>query len=165
VDELQVALLAARDARQALLQAHAPPPGAALLAVSLAVPGGEKEPPGALALLAWAMVRLTVGLPCATPLHSAGDPAGPFVLLAVAAPPAQVKRLAVAIEEAAPVARLLDLDVYDGAGRPVDRAALGLPPRACLLCPEPARECLRAARHPPADVIARAHALLRDADA
>jgi len=46
----EAAALAARDARQALLDAHRPAPGAALVALGLNVPGPEREPPGALEL-------------------------------------------------------------------------------------------------------------------
>jgi holo-ACP synthase len=154
-------LLEARDARQALLEAHRPRPGAALLAVSLAIPGAEKEPPGALELFAWALVQAVTRLPGARPLHSGGDALGPFGLLLVpAAAAAAVKRTCLAIEGARPAARLVDLDVYDPDGRQLDRAALGLPPRACLCCTAPAHECIRAARHPLPDVLARVHALL-----
>jgi len=157
---LQAALLAARDARQALLDAHRPAPGQALLAVSLNVPGPEKEPPGALELFAWAVARACVALPGVRPLHSQGDAAGPFALLAVAAPPGEAKRICLSIEAERPAARLLDLDVHGEDGRAVDRSALGLPPRACLLCGEPARECIRAARHPLADLQAKVRTLL-----
>ena len=55
-------------------------------------------------------------------------------LLAVEGEPAALKRLAVAIEDADPLGRLLDIDVLDPAGAPVSRQALGLPERTCLLC-------------------------------
>ena len=129
---MQAALLEARDARQALLEAGRPPAGAALLAVSLALPGADKEPPGALALFTWALAQAVVRLPGARPLHSGGDALGPFALLAVPAAPEAVKRTCLAVEAARPAARLVDLDVYDADGRQLDRAALGLPPRACL---------------------------------
>ena len=50
-------------------------------------------------------------------------------LLAVEGEPAALKRLAVAIEDADPLGRLLDIDVLDPAGAPVSRQALGLPER------------------------------------
>jgi holo-ACP synthase len=159
------ALLEARDARQALLEAHRPPPGAALLAVSLAIPGAEKEPPGALALFAWALAQVVCRLPGARPLHSGGDALGPFGLLEVPAGAAAAKRTCLAVEAARPAARLLDLDVYDPDGRQLDRAALGLPPRACLCCAAPAHECIRAARHSLPEVLARVDALLAGDDA
>jgi holo-ACP synthase CitX len=152
--------LAARDARQALLEAHRPAPGAALVALALNVPGPEREPPGALALFSWALARLALALPGVRPLHSAGDALGPFTLLQVEGDPAEVKRACLAIEEAVPSARLLDLDVYDAAGRQLGRAALGLPPRPCLACAAPAVECIRLGRHPLPELLDRVRALL-----
>jgi holo-ACP synthase len=160
LEALRAALLSARDARAALLLAHRPAEGEALLAVSLAIPGEEKEPPGGLELFAWAVARAVLALPGVRPLHSAPDALGPFALLAVAAPPEPVKRACVDLEASRPDARLLDLDVYAADGRQVDRAALGLPPRPCLCCEAPAHECVRTGRHPPAEVLARARALL-----
>jgi holo-ACP synthase CitX len=156
----EAAALAARDARQALVEAHRPPAGASLLAVSLNVPGPEREPPGALALQAWAIARAVLALPSARPVHSGGDALGPFALLEVAGAPLEVKRACVAIEAATPAARLVDLDVHGAEGAPVGRAALGLPPRPCLLCPAPAVECMRLARHPLPDLVASVRALL-----
>ncbi len=154
------AVLAARDARQALLDAHRPSPGEALVALALNLPGPEKEPPGALELFAWALAQAAGRHGGARRLHSGADALGPFALLAVPSDSVAVKRACVAVEEARPAARLVDLDVYGAEGRQVDRAALGLPARPCLLCPAPAHECLRAARHPLPDVLARVGALL-----
>lgn len=68
-------------------------------------------------------------------------------LLAVEGEPAALKRLAVAIEDADPLGRLLDIDVLDPAGAPVSRQALGLPERTCLLCGGPAHACARSRAH------------------
>lgn len=160
----QAAALEARDARQALLDAHRAPDGAALVSVALNVPGPDREPPGALGLQAWALARLVAAFPAARPVHSGADALGPFALLVVAGEPREVKRACTAIEAAHPAGRLVDLDVHGPDGAPVGRAALGLPPRACLCCPSPAVECMRLGRHAPADVLARAHALLAALD-
>lgn len=159
--DLQAALLEARDARQALLLAHRPSPGEALVAVALNVPGAEKEPPGALELFSWALVQVAVRLPGVRPVHSGGDALGPFGLLAVAAAPAPAKQACVAIEGSSAAARLVDLDVYDAAGAQLDRAALGLPPRACLCCDEPAADCIRLQRHPLPALLDRVRSLLQ----
>ncbi len=155
--------LAARDARQALLDAQRPPPGSALVAVALNVPGPEREPPGALSLQAWALARLVGAFPAARPVHSGADALGPLALLVVPGEAAAVKGRCLSLEAATPQARLLDLDVYGPDGRPVGRADLGLPPRPCLLCPEPAADCIRLRRHPLADLTARVRALLAHA--
>jgi holo-ACP synthase len=156
----EAAALLARDARQALLDAHRAPAGSALVAVTLNVPGPDREPPGALALQAWALARLVAAFPSAHPVHSGGDALGPFALLLVPGEPLEVKRRCVAVEAAAPAARLVDLDVYGPDGAQAGRAALGLPPRPCLLCEAPAVECIRLGRHPLPAVLARVHAHL-----
>jgi holo-ACP synthase CitX len=152
--------LAARDARQALLDAHRPPAGSALVAVALNVPGPDREPPGALALQAWALSRLVAAFPAARPVHSGGDALGPFALLVVPGAPLEVKRRCVALEAAIPAARLVDLAVLGPDGLPAGRTALGLPSRPCLLCAAPAVECIRLGRHPLAAVLERVHELL-----
>ncbi len=158
-------LLAARDARHALLVGHAAAGHPALVAAALHLPGGEKAPPGASSLFRWALDRLVRTLPQTSPLHLGDDALGPFALLASGAEPAAAKAACVAVEAAHPAARLVDLDVYAPGGVAVDRAALGLAPRPCLLCQAPAHECIRLRRHPLDAVVARARALLADAHA
>ncbi len=132
----------------------------ALLAVSLAIPGADKTPPGAGALFAWASGEIDRAFRGARlRLHHA-DALGPFALWAVPGPAEEVKARCVAIEESSPAARLLDLDVHSPAGAPIDRASLHQPPRACLCCDQPARECIRLGRHGLPELAARARALL-----
>ena len=156
-------VLRAREARQALVEEWAGREGAALVAVALNVPGAEKAPPGARALHGWAVAQVAAALPGRRLVHSGDDALGPFALLAVAAPPAAAKAACLAIEVSRPAARLVDLDVYAPSGAATDRASLGLAPRPCLLCDAPAGECIRLGRHPRADVVTRARALLADA--
>jgi holo-ACP synthase CitX len=139
---LRARLLAARDARQALLDRHLAGGHAAVVSVALNAPGPAKDPPGGAALLRWALAELAVALGGHPPrvLHQGEDALGPFALLAVALPPAAVKEACLALEGAHPAARLLDLDVHPPDGRPIGRDDLGLPPRPCLLCEAPARE-------------------------
>jgi holo-ACP synthase CitX len=134
--------------------------GLVLVTASLAVPGVEKAPPGAAALMAWAVAALAREVPGARRLGATWDALGPFELWTAGGDAAEVKRRCVAVEGAAPAARLVDLDVYSPEGTPVDRASLDLPARACLCCAEPARDCIRARRHPPGDVVASALRLL-----
>lgn len=58
-----------------------------------------------------------------------------------------LKQLAIALEERCPASRLLDLDVLDQEGRQVDRSSLGISPRSCLLCDQPASICARSRAH------------------
>ena len=159
---LRAGLLAARDARQALLDRHLAGGHAAVVAVSLNLPGAEKAPPGAAALFRWALGQLGVALDAHRPrvLHLGDDALGPFALLAAALPPAAAKGACLALEGSRPAGRLLDLDVHGPGGAPVGRAGLGLPPRPCLACDAPARECIRLGRHPAEVLAARVQALL-----
>jgi holo-ACP synthase CitX len=182
-DASRLSVLAARDARQLALERHLGAPGTSagfrrparalfakrnvpgrsspatpletLVAVSLAVPGPDKTPPGADALFAWAVAEARFALDRARVVHASRDALGPFTLLRTRAGCADAKARCVTIEAARSAARLVDLDVYSPDGASLDRTHLGLPPRACLCCPEPAHECVRARRHDP-DLVARA---------
>jgi holo-ACP synthase len=158
-EESKSSILAARDARQAELDRHLGA-GALVLAVSLGIPGAEKEPPGAAALFAWAVGQVLEAFPGARLLHSRSDALGPFALFAAPATPAEAKARCVGIEASSRAARLVDLDVYSPQGASIDRASLHLPPRACLCCEQPARECICLGRHGFPEIVARARALL-----
>jgi holo-ACP synthase len=134
--------------------------GRTLVALSLAVPGAEKPPPGAVALFAWAAGEVSSALPGAARLVALDDALGPFAVWTVAGAPASAKARCMAIEASRPAARLLDLDVYSPEGASLDRASLHHPPRACLCCDQPARDCTRAGRHGFAALAARARDLL-----
>lgn len=62
------------------------------------------------------------------------------------------KRTGIEIEEKHPLGRLMDIDVIDTDGVPLSREAFYAPPRRCLICNRPARECMRAARHSPQEI-------------
>lgn len=68
-------------------------------------------------------------------------------LLALSLPPHAVKGYTTALEEEHPLGRLFDLDVLGADGVPLSRTALGLPPRRCLLCSQPAKLCARGRTH------------------
>jgi holo-ACP synthase CitX len=153
-------LLRARDARQALIdracaghEPRRPARGGAVVFASTAIPGSEKNPEGLERIFAGACERLGSRLE-ATVLERGLDALGPWALFRTSRPSADAKRAAVEVESHHPAGRLLDLDVYDG-GLQVDRASLDMPPRACLVCEEPAVECIRLKRHH-AEELARA---------
>jgi holo-ACP synthase CitX len=154
-------VLAARDARQATMDRWLGA-GSTVVAASLAIPGSCKAPAGAGALFEWAVAEATRDLPGARRVDATTDALGPFELWCTTADAVAAKRRCVAVEAANPAARLVDLDVYSPEGTPVDRASLDLPARRCLCCDEPARDCIRAGRHAPADVVASALRLLAD---
>lgn len=74
-------------------------------------------------------------------------PTGDEALYAVQASPAGLKAITVALEDRDPLGRLYDMDVLEPGGHKVDRATLGLPPRRCLLCQQPAAVCARSRAH------------------
>ena len=66
-----------------------------------------------------------------------------------------VKKACCKIENEHPYGRLMDLDVLERIGdtvAPVSRDRVGEAPRPCLLCPRPARECMRAHTHTPEEI-------------
>jgi|LSQX01.3.fsa_nt_gb holo-ACP synthase/triphosphoribosyl-dephospho-CoA synthase len=86
---------------------------------------------------------------------------GDEALLAVHALSAvEIKRFCVDLEEHAPYARLLDLDVIDEKGLPLNRESLQLPERRCLVCEQPASVCASRAAHDIKIVQAQTEALL-----
>jgi holo-ACP synthase CitX len=99
-------------------------------------------------------------IPAAIVETRAIDPLGPFAILTVDADPYDLKQTCVALETASAVARLVDLDVYSETGVQIDRGRIGCTPRPCLVCEQPAGECIRTQRHAPADVIGKVHELL-----
>lgn len=70
---------------------------------------------------------------------------GPVTLLAVPLSPEELKARCVAFERADTFGDFCDADVW--AGHPLSRAAARLPPRRCLVCHRPAKECIVGCRH------------------
>ena len=145
--KLRSEIIAARDRRQELLQASLGRCCPATLFLSLNIPGPDKNPPGAGRLFSWALRSLLCEYPDMENLTQGSDPLGPYAVILIDREAAEVKRSCIAMETSQPFARLIDLDVFDGNGRPVDRAAVGMLPRPCLLCSRPAVECIRLRRH------------------
>ena len=58
----------------------------------------------------------------------------------------KAKEIAVNIEEGIPEGRILDIDIIVQI-KTISRSDLGLPPRTCLLCSRPAKECARDRSH------------------
>jgi holo-ACP synthase CitX len=146
---VRLALLAARDARAELIAhlAAALPRDHSLVFLSLNVPGASKSSPRLARLARRARRTVLASLPGTDLARDGHDALGPWAAVACAGDAAATKQHAVALEETLPAGRLLDLDVVTSAGAVIGRAALGLPPRRCLVCPEPAVDCIRAGRH------------------
>lgn len=158
-DALRSSLLEARDRRQELLQRQFPAACPALLFFSLNLPGDRKTGARADRLFRWGERALLAALPVQA-VEAGCDALGPFALYRLPITARQAKLAAIEVELAHPAGRLLDLDLYDSTGLPVDRVSLGIPPRACLLCQEAALACIRARRHDSASLQARADAVI-----
>lgn len=153
-------LLVTRDRRQELIEQYLRADYPAVVFLSLVLPGEEKNPAGADALVSWAIRSLVRKLPGLINLNKGSDCLGIYAIMHVALEAAEVKRRCVDIESAEPFARLLDLDVYDRDGVQIDRPRLGFQPRPCLVCDRPAVECIRLRRHTDAEIKGRADELL-----
>jgi triphosphoribosyl-dephospho-CoA synthase len=131
-----------------------------VLVIGVNVPGPSKYRPGLSNLLRGTLDSLcsTAGLKL---LFSQRDLLGPFHIGYCKMPPLDAKRAALAVEAAGPAARLLDIDVYRADGSQVNRTELCLLPRPCLLCAEPARECILLRRHSNAQLLEQVDLLLR----
>ena len=156
-------VLEARDARQealsrALGSAREQQAGC-LLFISTNIPGDDKHRPGLTALVGGALDALRQRIDLRLKV-ARRDIRGPCPRATAGVWALEAKRAAVALEALTPAARLLDLDVYTLDGRQIDRVSLGLPPRPCLVCAEPARECIRAGRHPMPILLSRIDELL-----
>ena len=67
--------------------------------------------------------------------------------------PVELKKIAVHAEETSPLGRLFDIDVLIAEGG-ISRAALGAPPRRCLICQRDAKACARSRAHSMEDLLA-----------
>lgn len=159
LEGLRRRLLEARDARAAL-PASLQYPGPTLF-LSLNVPGPDKSAPRLDRVFALALAAVRRALPASAILADGRDAAGRHAVLGVPAPALDTKLACVRLEESLPFGRLLDLDVVDANGTPMGRASLHLPPRRCLVCEEPAVDCIRAGRHSPHDLASAALQLAR----
>jgi holo-ACP synthase len=159
--KLKTDLLAARDGRQQALEQVLARGQEATLFLSLAIPGGNKRPPGTQRLFHWARQSLVAAYPQLLELRTGGDALGPYAILAGPVDPYQLKRGCVELEGSFATSRLLDADVYTANGVAVDREALQLGQRSCLICEAPAKECILLARHPYAELVRKTDELLR----
>ena len=153
------AILEAREQRWRTKRELAQRFRACVLSLCLNIPGPDKNLPGierAFALLRAALRAAHArelrrgGSGHAAVMHEAtGTGAdGPFHLIVSPLPDFTLKRMAVRLEREHPLGRLADIDILTQAGKPVSRADLGLAPRTCFLCGEPAALCRQEKRHP-----------------
>ena len=86
-------------------------------------------------------------------LWSHNAPSGPEALFAVACEADLLKKAMVELEESHPLGRLWDLDVHGADGQAISRRDIGLAPRRCLICDQPAHACARSRRHEIKDIM------------
>lgn len=79
--------------------------------------------------------------------HAIREKTGCEAMFCVEGDAKEIKRRLCALEDDLPIGRLWDIDVLYGLGEKVSRTDLGLPPRKCLLCDQPAPVCARSRAH------------------
>ena len=145
-------LLDARERRAARQQALLRRFDVTLICFTMNIPGPEKDSPLIRRGFRLGVSLLEGQLAAAglTPLHREQrcENTGCEALYALNCSPLTVKAMTVELEDAAPLGRLLDMDVIRPDGRKVDRQELGLVGRTCLICGGPARVCARSRAHP-----------------
>ncbi|MDR1377398.1 MAG: citrate lyase holo-[acyl-carrier protein] synthase [Synergistaceae bacterium] len=134
-----------------------------LLTMTLNLPGPDKRLPRWLAFHRAIRLELertlTNGNFAFTRVFSSVTASGPEDHFLLSADASTLKRAMADFEECHPGGRLADLDVMTH-GKPVGREDLGLPPRLCLCCPRPAKECAAQARHSLDEVLRAAERIL-----
>lgn len=91
------------------------------------------------------------------------EPTGNEAYYLIDRDPLFIKEITCRIEDDSVPGRLFDMDVLDSAGKKVERSDLGLPPRPCLICGGPARDCARSRAHTIEQLQAKTTELLSDA--
>lgn len=142
------------DAQRRLLQAHRLP----LVSFTMNIAGPVKSSP--LIELAFdaglAALYGTLGQPVTAEIIRPAT--GCEALLVYDRPAAELKAACLALESAAPIGRLYDLDVLD-----VDGGKLSRPePRTCLICGGPVTVCSRSRAHGLDAIVGRTHEILAD---
>ena len=157
-------LLESRDRRAAhqkdLLGAH---PGKSLLCMTVQLPGPEKRNALSLAIARAGVDAIRRAFPAESEeLQDLETGYEAYYLLSL--PAEEAKRTACHVEDTHPLGRLLDIDVIPGdvpSASAMTRADIGLEPRKCLLCDQPARYCMRARTHTREELLARIEQMVR----
>lgn len=158
-------MMAAREARaQAQRTLLARWPSASVVCLTMNVAGPVKTSPLIERAFAWGWdaVRAVAAPGGALFTADIHPHTGPEGMLAVRADARELKRRLCLLEDATPMGRLLDADVIAPDGKKMERTALGLGARRCLLCGRPAPECARSRAHSAQALFERAEALMRE---
>lgn len=159
-EELKTSILNARERRwETLSQLTGSHKDGCVITIVCNAAGEEKDSPVMRRLIAYAEERMAEDGKALT-IGAYGDAAGYIVFMHSPMDAKSVKSAAVALETEQEWNRLLDIDIYSSDGQAADRASMGIPPRRCLICKEPAADCIRTQRHAYPDIIAETHRLL-----
>ena len=155
-------------------------PGSTLVSMTLNIPGPVKDRPEYRKALETGLHRLKAMVSSAAVLHEEFRPliTGPEGYLVLKGDAVEIKKAAIAAEEADALGRLFDIDVLvinDEAKpgesghfsltdiRSISRSQLGGKPRQCLLCGEDAKACARSRAHSMDDLLQKINEILSDA--
>ncbi len=142
-------LLASRDARRDMQQKlMAADPESTLVCLTVVMPGSVKRNEQSLTVAEAAVKALRHEMDKRLSYLEERDlETGYEAFLLVSLPPLETKRITCGIEETHPLGRLFDIDVFDKDGMAIQREAVGLQPRRCMLCDNEARWCMRNRTH------------------
>jgi len=160
LEELKTEILDAREQREKQIQESVERTDDTIIVISTNIPGEDKVPQGAFRVFTYGCVAVRGELSTHYIILDK-DAAGYFSILSCSENPETAKKIAVQIEETTEAARLLDIDVYSNNGKQIGRKELGLPPRKCLVCDEPAVDCIRSANHGIDIVASKVEGMLR----
>ena len=160
-------LLKARDERcskqKKLLEAF---PGRTLVCLTVQFPGPVKRSRNSLIVGGAGLAALLDRFGSVLSHVQVRDlPSGYEAYLLLPLPAVAVKRICCEIEQTHPLGRLMDIDVLtleDGSPVPLDRSSLGLGERTCLLCPQPARYCMRARTHSLEELLGKIETMINE---
>ena len=155
-------------------------PGCTLVSMTLNIPGPVKDRPEYRRALETGLHRLKAMFDSETILYEEFRPliTGPEGYMVIAEDPMEIKKAAVAAEEADALGRLFDMDVLviSDAAEPdaashfsltdvvsISRSQLGAKPRKCLLCGEDAKACARSRAHSMDELLKKISEILSDA--
>lgn len=119
--------------------------GTTIVSITINMPGPVKDRPVVRQLRDYAVAEVTKRL-TVNAVWSVNFMTGPEALLSVQEDGNFTKNTCVNIENNHSFGRLLDMDVFDAAGKQISRSDKGQA-RTCLLCGEKAVLCMRARKH------------------
>lgn len=151
-------LLASRDRRverqAALLEGN---PGSTLICLTVQFPGRVKRTPESLIVAEEGVNALLDTFGSSVRMLRKFDPETGFeAYMLVDKPSSEAKKATCGIENSHPLGRLMDIDVIvlsENGPVPLSREDFGFPPRLCLLCNSPVRECMRKGSHSKEELI------------